>query len=860
MHARAATLTRVTLRSRPWSLLALLGLGLSWPAAAEAPDLYSDALGRIDGLYLKRAELSAEDLFSHAARELEDQVEWLMVEQDGATAVLRIGDGEELGSVTVGGWNSLARSLRQMEGLVLTSGREIDPDLDLPTVLLKGATEALDKHSRLLYGERLKAFDKRLKGTFFGIGARISVDEDQRVYIKEVFEGNPAAREGLEDGDVLLRIDGQSTTGMSVDDAVSRLTGQRGSFVEVVVERVVDDIPEELSFTIQRDEIEEPNLDWRVLPGQFGYIHIDHFSELTEQNLSRALIDLDEQAAMGRGLVIDLRGNTGGSMMQSARAADAFLSSGDLVRTVGRDGGKVRGLVEHIWAEDEGHEPQLPIVILQNHRTASGSEILAGSLRELDRAVLIGTRSYGKGTVQKVYTLRPDTRLKLTVAEYLLAGGLSIDRMGGIPADLPVGRVVFAPDGVALLDDVGVDEGPDPLLFVHEEDGWRQDGAGPPAREDPWLDLAVRVLAQTESPHRDDLLEAAGSVRELVRAEEEQRLIATFAAREIDWSPAPGPGAQPQVDVHLTTTSTPRAGQATDLVATVTNTSEEPLYRVLVRLDAADRTWDSHVLPVGYLGPGETRSGTAVVDVRPDAPARESSVAVVVEADQRPPDSQGYRVLGYAGGEDPPLALELALEPSEIEGQARALVRVTNLASHPLLSVRVRFEYPESAGIELSEYDAAIPVLDARATREVSLGLDLSGTTAQELPMHVIVGSSRFGEIVDWPVSLPREGVVDLRAPTIQTEVRTHAPVGDLDLSVRVEDESALDHVIVWTSDDKLAYRTGVGRRMDLDFTVPVESGRNRFVIEAIDDEGLRSHRVLYVRGESSEPVTAEGE
>ena len=850
----------MTLRSRPWSLLALLGLALSWPASAEAPDLYSDTLGRIDGLYLKRNELQAEDLFALAARELEDQVEWLMVEQDGPTAVLRVGDGEELGSVTVGGWSSLARSMRQMEGLVRTSGREVDPDLDLPTVLLKGATEALDKHSRLLYGERLTAFDQRLKGTFFGIGARISLNEEQRVYVKEVFEGHPAARRGLEDGDVLLRIDGQSTTGMSVDDAVSRLTGQRGSFVEVVVERVVDEIPEELSFSIQRDEIEEPNLDWRVLPGQFGYIHIDHFSELTEQNLGRALVDLDEQAALGRGLVIDLRGNTGGSMMQSARAADAFLSSGDLVRTGGRDGGKVRGLVEHIWAEDEGNEPQMPIVILQNHRTASGSEILAGSLRELDRAVLIGTRSYGKGTVQKVYTLRPDTRLKLTVAEYLLAGGLSIDRMGGIPADLPVGRVVFAPAGVAMLDDVGVEGGPEPLLFVHEDAGWRADGAGAPEREDPWLDLALRVLAQTESPHRDDLLEAAGAVRELVRAEEEQRIVATFAAREIDWSPAPGPGGEPQVEVHLTTTSTPRAGQATDLVATVTNTSTEPLHRVLVRLDSADSTWDRHVLPVGYLGPGETRSGSAVVDIRPDSPARESSVSMVVEADQRQAHSEGYRVLGYLGGEDPPLALELALEPGPGEGQAQVVVRVTNLAPHPLLSVRVRFEYPESAGIELSEYDAAIPVLDAHATREVSLGLDLSGTDAAELPLHVIVGSSRFGDILDWPVHLPREGVIDLRAPSIQTEVQTHAPVGELDIRVRVEDETALDHVILWTSDDKLAYRSGEGRRMDLDFTVPVAPGRNRFVIEAIDDEGLRSNKVLYVRGEGVEAVTAEGD
>lgn len=833
-------------------------LGLVAPAQAQAPDLYATGLQRIDALYMHRADVVPADLLVSAMSAAEREVEWLLVEmtqdESGATAVLRSGDGQLLGRVMVSDWDTLQRGLREAEIMLSMAGLPLPEETQLDVILLAGAADGLDRHSRVLHGEGLRAFDKRLKGVYFGIGARLRQRGD-RVVVTEVFVDNPAYQAGLRTGDVIQRIDGVSTLGMSVDDAVNLITGPRGTQITVDVLRPDGDADVAHSFVVTRDEIQEPNVEWRSLENGFGYVRIDHFSELTTKNLDRALLELDDMGALERGLVIDLRDNTGGSMVQSANAADAFLEGGDLVRTVGADGKKVSGLVQHLWASDDGTEPQIPLVVLQNHRTASGSEILAGSLRELDRAVLIGTRTYGKGTVQKLYTLRsPGVRLKLTVAEYLLAGGLSINDDGGIPADLPVGEIRFDADGVRLKDDQA--ERVDPLLFVYEDSGWRDDDRPQARSEDPWLDLAVRVLALSSSPHRDDVLDAAGQVRELVRAEEEQRLVETFTARGIDWSPAPALGDVPTVHVELLTPEPAEAGKTVPLIARVTNLGDEPLHRVLVRVQGADRVWKERVLPVGYLEPGATSEGQALVTVYPGVAARESSVSVQVLADGRPAADAGPYVLAHRGGDQPPLTLSVALEP---QGDAhQALITVRNDSETPLVGLRARFEVRPSSGIELRQYEAHIPALAAGAETQIPLALDISQVPdGQDLAVQVIVEEQRFGQLLEWPLTLPQDGTsVRLRAPVVEAlDAPLSADAGAWTLRVKATDELALDHLVIWHNGEKIAWVPGNGRRLDVQQELDLNTGRNRILVETVDSQELSTWTILYVRGKPGDSV-----
>jgi carboxyl-terminal processing protease len=227
---------------------------------------------------------------------------------------------------------------------------------------------------------------------------------------------------------------------MPVSEATRRLAGEQGTQVRMRVMRRGESDESELVLT--RDVIIVKNVTHDTLVGNIGYIAISHVSQKTVHNLVQALAELRAKDALSRGLVIDLRGNTGGSMKEAARSADEFVTEGLLLKTVGPDGGRVQNLQAEMTAVVGGHEPNTPVVILVDDRTASGSEIMAGALLELDRAGLVGTRTYGKGTVQKIYNLDDDTRLKLTVAQYILANDRKISDVGIVP-DIVVGGIEF---------------------------------------------------------------------------------------------------------------------------------------------------------------------------------------------------------------------------------------------------------------------------------------------------------------------------------------------------------------------------------------------------------------------------------
>ncbi len=822
---------------------------------AAQDDPYSKAVDRIDSLYLWRDEVEPSSLLLAAVRELEEDLSWLMVDTAAEEVILRHGQTGEMGRVRAVGWDELVNALKEVEALVVSTGQAQDLATPISTVLLKGVADGLDRHSRLLYGERLKSFDKRLKGTLYGLGFKIST-RDHRIAVSEVYPDTPAARGGLMEGDHILRIDDVSTLGMSVRSAVDRITGPRDTPVTLRIARDIDGESREFNQVFIRAEIRIPNITWRTLPSGHSYVRIDHFSEKTVENLRIALAELEAEGSLDRGLVIDLRHNTGGSMIQSARSVDQFVVSGDLVRTVGRGGGSVKGLVSRLQAVDDGREPTMPLVVLQDDHTASGAEILAGSLRQLDRGILIGERSYGKGTVQKVYRINSDARLKLTVAEYLLSDDLAISGTGLVP-DVPVGKLRFTEHGV-LGDDPGA--GMEPLWLVEREESWAPDAPAIQEREDPLLDLAISVLAATSGPTRTELLASATEMVAQARIQEEERLRDAYSLRGIDWLDAPMVLERfPEAEVAVSLVRPAQAGNGTELLAKVTNGGLEPIYRASLALESSDRVWDGRVLSLGRIDPGQTVSGSVWVEVPRSARSREAEVALVLQSSSHLPVAQEAILLGIRGQGKPPMSVDIVLEAEGSERRAR--VRVVQDSRETLEGIRVRFEHPVSAGVELTHYDATLPPLEPGIAGEATLGLLMTGAEP-EIPLRLIVEGDDWGELADWDFGLPLDGrEVTLSPPLVEaTSLPLSAPSGSLTLALEVSDDVRIDHVVVWSGRRKVAYAAGNGSTLSLFVPVPIEPGRNRISVQATDDQGLSRWTRWTVRGLEEPPVTTDAD
>jgi len=839
------------------AFLSYLLLLIASPAWAAEIDLYTSAVRLVRDRYLFPETLTAESMLRGAADGLADEVEWLMIEAEGNRITARHGEDPPLGVVEVGGLDDLPRAMGELEALVTGAGYELEPELQLDVEILKGAISTLDRPSVVLAGRRLESFNERLKGTLSGIGARIG-KEDGEIVVRSTFLGGPADQGGLLANDIILRIDAISTLGMAVTDATDRIRGPADTTVQLQVrrgERIVE-------ISLQRAEVKIPNLEYEVLDSGVGYISISHFSEQTVDNLRRALAGLASLGALERGLVLDLRGNTGGSMIQAARSADQFLSDGRLVRTVGRDGAPVSKLIRQMDADDEGTEPPVPLVVLTDDRTASGSEILAGDLALLDRAVLLGQRSYGKGTVQKIYNLRQDVRLKLTVAEYLLADDISVAGMGLDP-DIRTGQIVFDRNGVRYED--AQREG---VLFVDERLGWgtEEDLA---TRDDPLVELAQRVVLQSRGPHRDDILAAARRVAKLVQREEDARLVETYRRGGIDWSPALQEGPEPSVDVRLETDGPPRAGEPVSVRALVKNLGPEPLHRVRVVLVSENRTWNGVALPVGYLPAGGQGEGRRVVKLSANQPARTDDVALLVEADGRPSPAPVRELLRIRGRPAPQVAVQAALQAVELDktpegGSAwRARLNIRNLGKDVLHAVRVRFDFPADEGIELADLEGFVPSVAPGEEQLADLDLfTLPAFEGQELPLILRIDAEHFGRIAHWEFPLSLDGTpTNHQAPTAELKAASTVDTGkQARINLRAQDDGPIDHAVIYVNGDKHKYIDGSGRRLDASITMEPQPGSNRITAFVEDMEGHRRRVRAFVLGISpdEDPAVAE--
>ncbi|HCS64027.1 MAG TPA: peptidase S41 [Cellvibrio sp.] len=309
---------------------------------------------------------------------------------------------------------------------------EID-DAKLLEYAIKGMISELDPHSAYLDKEAFTDLQASTSGEFGGIGLEVSLDEG---FIKVVtpIDDSPSARAGILSGDVVIRIDDSPVKGMDLNKAVNLMRGSKNSPIKITVMREGVDQP--LDFNLVRDIIKVQSVRTRILEQDYFYIRVAQFQLDTGKEVAKKLRERLKKNPDTKGIILDLRNNPGGVLQASVEVADAFLDGGQVVYTQGRLDNSNIGYN----AEAGDITNNLPLVVLINDGSASASEIVAGALQDHKRAVIMGTRSFGKGSVQSVIPISNDRAIKLTTALYYTPNGRSIQAQG-IQPDVDVERV-----------------------------------------------------------------------------------------------------------------------------------------------------------------------------------------------------------------------------------------------------------------------------------------------------------------------------------------------------------------------------------------------------------------------------------
>ncbi len=289
---------------------------------------------------------------------------------------------------------------------------------------IQGMMRSLDPHSSLLPPEALKELQIDTQGEFTGIGIHVTMRNNLVTVISPI-EGTPAYRAGIKAGDKIVKVDGNPTEDLR--DAVKRMRGPKGTKVELTIFRKGNSDP--LEFSLVRDVIPIYSVKAELLKPGYGYVWITNFRENTTSDLIEALEAMEQADAPLKGLVLDLRDNPGGILNQAINVSDLFLESGEILSIKGREGQNTKVFSAHPSETKRDY----PIVLLVNGGSASASEIVAGALQDHKRALILGTTSFGKGSVQTVESLRDGYGLKFTIARYYTPSGRSIQAKGVEP-------------------------------------------------------------------------------------------------------------------------------------------------------------------------------------------------------------------------------------------------------------------------------------------------------------------------------------------------------------------------------------------------------------------------------------------
>jgi carboxyl-terminal processing protease len=626
--------------------------------------------------------------------------------------------------------------------------------------------------------------DVSTSGKFGGLGIVIRM-VDRKLMVIKPMKDTPAWRKGIKAGDHIVKINNDPTENLTSNEAVDRMRGDPRTPVTLWIERKGSD--QVMRFDLIRDMIRVSQVEHKLLDHGVGYIKVKQFSKGISNDVMEAMKEMSSQGATS--WVLDLRFNPGGLLEEAVQLADLFVDSGTIVTTVSGHDREPRR------AERGFGDTTSSLAVLVNGGSASASEIVAGALKNLDRAAIIGTKTFGKGSVQELYDNAEDhSKLKLTIAQYLTPGDRSIQNLGIVP-DILLQRM-YVPekndspsDFVRLLAPThtyGEKDLDSHLVSTYAKEGDKPEfelpflvekkkpsaadakdskdaKTAPPDDEDPpdedeivedfEIRFAKELVSSVSASTRPKLVNGATKLVNRVRGEEEKKLVAALGTIGVDWSAA-SPGEAANLDVSLATSPSGglKAGQELAITATVKNTGNGTAYRVLPRIQADDPVFWDVELPIGKVGPGETKTFTAKIKVPADAidrvdrlglEVRESHntashvvpAEVKVEAAPRPVFAYAWQLVDESNGDGlvqrgEKYKLQVTLKNSGLGPSAEAEVLLRNATGDGVLLDKSRF---------------TVGVLQPGQTKDIEFPLQTDATLkADEMVLELMAYDSQL--------------------------------------------------------------------------------------------------------------------
>ncbi len=342
---------------------------------------------------------------------------------------------------------------------------------DLVQGALRGMLAGLDPHSSFMTTDMFKEMQVETKGEFGGLGIQIGI-KDNRLTVIAPIEDTPAFAAGIQAGDTIVQVDETPTKDLTLMEAVQHMRGPRGTSVDLTVLR--EGLDEPLVFTITRDIIKIQSVRSKLLEGNLGYVRLSQFQEASSEDLTKELEKLTSKDKDIQGLILDLRNNPGGLLTAAVGVSEQFLEAGRLVVSIqGRNGKK-----DEYRARSNSKHYEYPMIVLVNHGSASASEIVAAAMQDWGKAVVIGTTSFGKGSVQTILPLSDGSGLRLTTAKYYTPKGKSIHKIGVQP------DIVIDPKAIQSAKKEEADEKKDGKKSTVKEAKTSKSDTKPPATEE----------------------------------------------------------------------------------------------------------------------------------------------------------------------------------------------------------------------------------------------------------------------------------------------------------------------------------------------------------------------------------------